>query len=78
MCWHVKSRFVFCVYALQSKQIGIGCVSGKILCKYSINRGHFFALSFARVLLVYLGSVCSRAFIFGGGVICYFVVCPYL
>ena len=41
-------------------------VSGEILCRYSINSEHLFALSCARVLLVYLCSVCSCAFIFGG------------
>ena len=36
----------------------------KILCRYSINSGHLFALSCAGVLLVYLSRVCSCAWIF--------------
>ena len=66
MCWHVKRWFVLCVCALQSRHIGVGCVSGEILGRYSISSGHLYALSCARVLLVYLGSVCSYALIFGG------------
>ena len=36
-------------------------MSGYILCRYSINSEHLLALSCARVLLVYLGSVCFYA-----------------
>ena len=52
--------------ALQSGHLGVECVAGEILCRYSINSGHLFVLSYARVLPVYIGSVCSCAFIFGG------------
>ena len=57
---------IMCVCALQSGHIGVGCVSGDILRRYSISSGHLFAISCARVLLVYLGSVCSCALILGG------------
>ena len=56
---HVKRLFVLCVWALQSRHVSIGWVSGEIPCRYSINSGHLFALSCAKVLLVYLGSVYS-------------------
>ena len=65
MCWHVRRLFVLRVCALQSGHIGVRCVSGEILWRYYISSGHLFAFSCARVL-VYLGSVCSCAFIFGG------------
>ena len=51
---------------LQSRLTGVERVSGEVLCRYSINSGHLFALSCARFLLVYLGSICFCAFIFGG------------
>ena len=51
--------------ALQSRHVGVRGMSGEILCRYSINSGHLLVLSCARVLLVYLGRVCSNAF-FGG------------
>ena len=66
MCWHVKRWFVLCDCALHSGHIGVGCVSCKILLRYPINSRHLFALSCTKVLLVYLGSVCSHACIFGG------------
>ena len=44
----------------------LGVCLVKFCVKYSISSGHLFALSCARVLLVYLGSVCSCALIFGG------------
>ena len=46
--------------------VGVGGVSGEILFRYFINSGNLFALSCARVRLVYLSTVCSCAFIFGG------------
>ena len=34
-------------------QIGrVGCVSGEILCRYSLPSGHLFALSCSRILFV--------------------------
>ena len=51
---------------LQSEHIDVECVSGEIFCRYSINSGHLFSLSCARVFLVYLGSDCSWVFIFNG------------
>ena len=66
MCWHVKRWFVLCVCAYyRVEHIGVGCVSGEILWRYSISSGHLFALSCVRVLFVHLGSVCSCALIFG-------------
>ena len=52
--------------ALQSGHVGVECVSGEILCRYSINSIFLFYLSCPRVLLVNLGSLCTFAFIFGG------------
>ena len=50
------------MYALQSVYVGVGCLSGEILCRYSIYSRHLFALNCAKVPLVYLGSVCSCSF----------------
>ena len=66
MYCHVKRWFVLCACALQSGHVGVVCVSGEILCRYSINSGHLFLLSCARDFLVYLDGVCSCAFIFSG------------
>ena len=74
--WHVNGLFVLCVRALQSGHVGVGCVSGEILCRYCINSGHLFALGCARVL-VYLDSV-FLYFYFWWDVIYYFVICPCL
>ena len=51
MCLHVNRWFVLCVCVLQSGHVGVGCMSGEILCRYSVNSGHLFALSCARVRL---------------------------
>ena len=78
MCWHVKRWFILCVCALQSGHIGVGCVSGKITWRYSFSSEHFFALSYASVLLVYLGCVSFCVFNSRWGVIYYLVVCTCL
>ena len=58
---YVKRWFVLWVCALQSGHVGVGYKSGEILIRYSVKSGYLFVLSCARVLPVYLGSVCSCA-----------------
>ena len=53
------------VSVLQSEHVGVGCVFGDILCRYSISCVHLFALNCASVLRVCLGSVCFSVHIFG-------------
>ena len=81
ICWYVKRYFVLCVCAFQSGHVGVGCISGEIMCRYSINSGHLFDLSCSKVRLVYLGSICSCAYIFGGAsfiTLLFVVVCRRL
>ena len=51
---------VVCGSDLQRGHSGDGCLSSSILFKYEIGREHLFALSWARVRRVVLGSVVSE------------------
>ena len=47
---------------------GDGCVLASTLCKYDLRKGDLFALSWARVRRVRLGSISSVLLMCGGGV----------
>ena len=57
-----------CVWVLQRKHSGDGCVLALTLCKYDLRKGDLFVLSWARVQLVMWGSISSEMLICGGSV----------
>ena len=62
-CKKVVCVMRVCVF--QSTHVGVGCVSGDILCRYSISGGHLFVRNCASILRVQLDSICSSLQIFG-------------
>ena len=51
---------------VQSGQSGDGYVSGAILGRYSWRNGDLFVRSWASVLRMFFGSLCSESFMGGG------------
>ena len=51
---NVKRGFLLSVSALQNVHTVVECVSGSNLYSYSVSSRHLFALSCARILLVFL------------------------
>ena len=47
---------------------GGGCVLASTLCKYTLRKGDFFVLRWARVRRVRWGSITSELLVCGGGV----------
>ena len=54
MLVQLNKCFVVCGSEFQRGHSGDGCFSSLILLKYESSRGHFFVLSWARVLLLLL------------------------
>ena len=57
-----------CVWVLQRGHSGDGCDLTLTLCKYDLRKGDLFVLSWARVRLVWRGSIYSALLMCGGGV----------
>ena len=57
------------VCSLRPHRGQFGCSSASMLCRYALSRGHFPALSWARVLRVALGS-CSSVLLTSGACCC--------
>ena len=52
---------------LQRAHSGDGCVLASILCKYTLRKGDFFVLGWARVRQVRRESISSELLMCGGG-----------
>ena len=57
-----------CVWMLQRRHSGDGCVLASTLCKYDLRKEDLFVLSWARVQRVRRGSLSSELLVCGGGV----------
>ena len=57
-----------CVWMLQRGHSGDGCVLASNLCKYDLQKGDLFVLSWVRVRQVRRGSLSSELLMCGGGV----------
>ena len=57
-----------CVWMLQNRHSGDGCVLASSLCKYDLMKRDLFVLSWARVRRARQGSLSSELLMCGGGV----------
>ena len=57
-----------CVWMLQRRHSGDGCVLASTLCKYDLRKEDLFVLSWARVRRVRRENISSELLISGGGV----------
>ena len=63
----LKRECVSCVWMLQRRHSGDGCVLASTLCKYDLRKGNMFAPSWARVRRVRQGTLSSELPMCGGG-----------